>query len=356
MIKFPVNHKKAKEMSEEVKDTGTLTRQDFKLDTDVKWCAGCGAHAVLSTIMNALPETGVKKENAVFVSGIGCSSRFPYYINTYGFHSLHGRASAIASGIKTANPNLSVWVMTGDGDSMAIGGNHFIHIIRRNINVNIILFNNKIYGLTKGQYSPTTPKGSITKTSPEGTIENPFQPGELTMGAQGTFFARVVDTDPKMMKEVVLQAAAHKGTSVVEVLLNCVIFANEVHKDITSKEVKSDHQIFLKHGEPMIFGKERNKGLRYNKNKLEVVTIGENGITEEDIIVHDATDPDDSTHYNLVRMGLPDFPVAMGVIRSAESTVFESMMHQQVLDAKENSKIKNMDDLLRSGNTFKIDE
>jgi 2-oxoglutarate ferredoxin oxidoreductase subunit beta len=343
-------------MAEGKIETGTLSRKDFKLDTTVKWCAGCGSHSVLSTIMNALPETGVKKENVVFVSGIGCSSRFPYYIDTYGFHSLHGRASAIASGVKTANPNLSVWVMTGDGDSMAIGGNHFIHIIRRNINVNIILFNNKIYGLTKGQYSPTTPKGSITKSSPEGTIENPFQPGELTMGAQGTFFARVVDTDPKMMKDVILKAAAHKGTSVVEVLLNCVIFANDVHKSITGKDVRDDHQIYLKHGEPMIFGKDHNKGIRYNNNRLEVVTIGENGITEDDIIVHDATDPDDSTHYNLVRMGLPEFPVAMGVVRSAESTVFESMMHDQVQDAQQKTKIKTVDDLLRSGNTFRIDE
>lgn len=343
-------------MAEEKIETGTLTRQDFKLDTTVKWCAGCGAHAVLSTIMNVLPETDVKKENVVFVSGIGCSSRFPYYINAYGFHSLHGRASAIASGVKTANPNLSVWVMTGDGDSMAIGGNHFIHIIRRNINVNIILFNNKIYGLTKGQYSPTTPKGSITKSSPDGTIENPFQPGELTMGAQGTFFARVVDSDPKMMKDTILKAAAHKGTSVVEVLLNCVIFANDVHKSITGRDVRDDHQIYLRHGEPMIFGKERNKGIRYNCNKMEVVTIGENGITEKDLIVHDATDPDDSTHYNLVRMGLPEFPVAMGVVRAAESTVFESLMHDQVQEAQKNTKLKTVDDLLRSGNTFRIDE
>lgn len=343
-------------MAEVTKDIGTLSKKDFKLDTSVKWCAGCGAHSVLSSIQGTLPETGIKKEDVVTVSGIGCSSRFPYYIDTYGFHSLHGRASAIASGIKVANPNLSVWVMTGDGDSMAIGGNHFIHIIRRNINVNIILFNNKIYGLTKGQYSPTTPKGSITKTSPEGTIENPFQPGELTMGAQGTFFARVVDSDPKMMKDVFLQAAEHKGTSVVEVLLNCVIFANEVHKDITGKDVREDHQIFLKHGEPMIFGKERNKGIRYSCNRLEVVTIGEDGITEDDLMVHDATNPDDSMHYNLVRMGLPEYPVAMGVIRAAESTVFESMMHEQVNHAKAETKIKTVNDLLRSGNTFRIDD
>ncbi len=333
-----------------------VTGKDFKLDTPVKWCAGCGAHSVLSTIRNVLPETGVKRENIVFVSGIGCSSRFPYYINTYGFHSLHGRAPAIASGIKAANPDLSVWVVTGDGDSMAIGGNHFIHILRRNINVNIILFNNKIYGLTKGQYSPTTPKGSITKTSPEGTIENPFKPGELTMGAQGTFYARVVDTDPKMMRDVIRRAAEHKGTSVVEVLLNCVIFANQVHKDITGKDVRDDHQIYLKHGEPMIFGKERNKGLILKGNKFEVATIGENGITRDDILVHNAYDSDDTTHYMLVRMMLPDFPVAMGVVRAAESTVYESLLFDQVQHAKETSEVKSVDQLLRSGNVFEINE
>jgi 2-oxoglutarate ferredoxin oxidoreductase subunit beta len=333
-----------------------ITRKDFKLDTSVKWCAGCGSHAVLSTVMNVLPDTGYRKEDIVFVSGIGCSSRFPYYIDTYGFHSLHGRAAAIASGIKTANPDLSVWIVTGDGDSMAIGGNHFIHILRRNLDVNILLFNNKIYGLTKGQYSPTTPKGSITKTSPEGTIENPFQPGELTMGAQGTFFARVVDSDPKMMREVILEASKHRGTSVVEVLLNCVIFANKVHEDITGKDVRYDNQILLKHGEPMIFGKERNKGIVLMNNNLRVVTIGENGITEKDLMVHDATNADDTTHYRLVRMGLPDFPVAMGVIRAAQSTVFETLMHEQVKHARENSEIKTVDQLIHSGNVFEINE
>ncbi|HDR67832.1 MAG TPA: 2-oxoacid:ferredoxin oxidoreductase subunit beta [Bacteroidaceae bacterium] len=332
-----------------------VTKDDFKLGSPVKWCAGCGGHAVLASIMNVLPETGVKKENIVFVSGIGCSSRFPYYINTYGFHGLHGRAPAIASGIKASNPDLSVWIVTGDGDSMAIGGNHFIHILRRNIDVNILLFNNKIYGLTKGQYSPTTPKGSITKTSPDGTIENPFRPGELTMGAQGSFFARIVDTDPVMMREIFAAAAQHKGTSVVEVLQNCVIFANQVHKDITGKDVKDDHQIYLKHGKPMIFGKEKNKGLRINFNNLEVVTIGENGITEDDIIVHNAHDFDDTTHYRLVNMGLPDFPMAMGVIRAADTTVYESLLSDQIQHAKSTSKIKTVDDLLRSGNVFQID-
>ena len=328
-----------------------LSKADFKVEQPVKWCAGCGGH---STVQSALPETGVRKEDIVFVSGIGCSSRFPYYINTYGFHSLHGRGAAIASGIKVANPNLSVWLVTGDGDLMAIGGNHFIHILRRNINVNILLFNNKIYGLTKGQYSPTTPKGSITKTSPDGTIENPFRPGELVMGAQGAFFARVVDTEPKMMKEVIIKAAENKGTSVVEVLQNCIIFANQVHKDITGKEEREDHQIYLEHGKPMIFGKERNKGLIIEKGRLKVVTIGENGITLDDILIHDIEDPDDTTHYMLSRMSLPDFPVAMGVIRSYDCKVYESMLYDQIKAAKEKSKIKCMDDLLNSGNTFEV--
>jgi len=302
--------------------------------------------------MNVLPETGVPKEKVVFVSGIGCSSRFPYYINTYGFHSMHGRANPIASGIKAANPNLSVWVVTGDGDSMAIGGNHFIHLMRRNINVNLLLFNNKIYGLTKGQYSPTTPKGSVTKTSPEGTIENAFKPGELAMGAQGTFFARVVDSDPKMMREVFKVAAEHKGTSVVEILLNCVIFANQVHKDITGRDVRKDHQIYLEHGKPMIYGANRDKGLMMRCNKMEAVTIGENGITEDDLIVHNAQDFDDTNHYRLVRMELPEFPVAMGVIRAIKSEVYESELFDQVQHAKKETKIKTMDDLLHSGNVF----
>jgi len=339
-------------MAQTFEPVALSTKEDFKLDGPVKWCAGCGGHSVLNTVKNVLPETGIDKDKVVFVSGIGCSSRFPYYINTYGFHSMHGRANPIASGIKISNPNLSVWIVTGDGDSMAIGGNHFIHTIRRNINVNLLLFNNKIYGLTKGQYSPTTPKGSVTKTSPEGTIENAFKPGELIMGAQGTFFARVVDSDPKMMKKVFAAAAEHKGTSVVEILLNCVIFANQVHKDITGRDVRDDHQIFLEHGKPMIYGKERNRGLMMRGDKMVAVTIGENGVTEDDLIVHNAQDEDDTNHYRLVRMELPEFPVAMGVIRAIDSTVYESEMFDQVQHAVKETKIKTMDDLLKSGNVF----
>ena len=342
-------------MSEAIRNIQELSKEDFKVGDSIKWCAGCGGHSVLNTVQNVLPETGIRKEDVVFVSGIGCSSRFPYYINTYGVHSLHGRAAAIASGIKVANPNLSVWVVTGDGDLMAIGGNHFIHIIRRNINVNILLFNNKIYGLTKGQYSPTTPIGSVTKTSPEGTIENPFKPGELAMGAQGSFFARAVDTEPRMMKEVILEAAKHKGTSLVEILQNCIIFANQVHKEITGKDVRDDHQIYLKHGDPMIYGKERNKGLVLEKGKLKSVTIGKDGFTLDDILIHDVRDPDDTIHYMLTRMSLPELPVAMGVIRSCESTVFESLLKAQVDVAREEININTVNELLRSGNTFEVE-
>ena len=332
-----------------------LDSKDFKLEDPVKWCAGCGSHAVLNTVRNALPETGIRKENVVFVSGIGCSSRFPYYINTYGFHSLHGRAAPVASGIKIANPELSVWIITGDGDSMAIGGNHFIHTIRRNLDLNLLLFNNKIYGLTKGQYSPTTPKGSITKTTPEGSIESPFRPGELVMGAQGTFFARVVDTDPKMMKEVFIEACRHKGTSVVEVLSNCVIFNNQVHSAITGKDVRDEHQILLVDGQPMIFGKNRDKGIAMKDNKLTVVKLGENGITEKDLMIHKPHDPNDSTHYNLVRMTLPNYPVAMGIIRAVKNTVYEELLYNQIDTAQKNNPIHSMDELMKSGNVFLID-
>lgn len=331
-----------------------LTKKDFQVEDPVKWCAGCGGFSVLSTVQNALPETGAEKENIVFVSGIGCSSRFPYYINTYGFHSLHGRGSAIASGVKVANPKLAVWQVTGDGDSMAIGGNHTIHILRRNIDVNILLFNNRIYGLTKGQFSPTTPKGSKTKTSPEGTIENPFNAGELCIGAQGTFFARVLDNDPKLMKDVMIEGAAHKGTSMVEVLLNCVIFNNKVHDRYSNRETREDNTVTLQHGKPMVFGSQNDKGLRMNGLKLEVVTIGENGVTMDDIMVHDAKCEDATIHFMLARMSGPEYPVALGVIRSFETSTYEAMLEDQIETAQSNSKIKCMDDLLNSGQIFEV--
>lgn len=335
-------------------DNCIYTKKDFQLDQPVKWCPGCGGHAVLSAIQNTMPEIGVKKENVVFVSGIGCSSRFPYYINTYGFHSLHGRAFPIAQGVKLANPELSVWVVTGDGDSMAIGGNHFIHSLRRNLNINILLFNNKIYGLTKGQYSPTSPKGSVTKTSPEGTLENPFKPGELAMGAMGTFYARAVDTNPQMMKEIFLLAAKHNGTSLVEILENCVIFNDKIHKEITDKELRDDNQIYLEHGKPMLFGKNKEKGLVLDGLALKVVDLGRDGVTLDQILVHDAHKPDNPIHYMLAGMSLPDFPVAMGVIRSTETTVFEDVLTAQIDAAKSKVGTMNIQDVLETGHVFEV--
>jgi len=331
-----------------------LTKEDFVSDQMVKWCPGCGAHAILASVANVFPKIGYKKENFCVVSGIGCSSRFPYYVNTYGFHGIHGRANAIATGVKISNPHLSVWIATGDGDSMAIGGNHFIHIIRRNVDVNILLFNNQIYGLTKGQYSPTSPIGSITKTSPQGTIEHPFNPGELVLGAQGTFFARAVDTNVKIMTEVMFEAARHDGTSVIEILQNCVIYNDGCHTPITSKELRDENQIHLKNGEPMIFGKNNEKGIKLGPNGLEVVTLGENGVDESDLLVHDQYSQDPGIHLMLAKMTAPYFPVAMGVIRSAMYSTYDDLVEEQIKFAKANSKIKNVDDLLNSGDTWEI--
>jgi len=325
--------------------------KDFASDIEVKWCPGCGDYAILKAVQKALAQIGRKREDVVFVSGIGCSSRFPYYMSTYGFHSIHGRAPALATGVKLANPDLSVWEITGDGDALAIGGNHFIHAVRRNVGLNIILFNNEIYGLTKGQFSPTTPLGKITKTSPQGVIDNPFHPGELILGAQSTFFARAVDINPNHLAGVCVEAENHTGTSVIEVLQNCVIFNDKVFSEYTAKENKDEQLLYLEHGKPMVFGKEKNKGLRLNGLKLEVVTIGENGVTEDDILVHDAKDEDPTLHFMLVRMM---HPLVMGVIRSVSSTPYEVRLTKQVENVESKSPFKSMDDLLLSGETWEI--
>ncbi len=331
-----------------------LSKEDFASGLEVKWCPGCGSFGILAAVQNVFPKIGYKKENFTLISGIGCSSRFPYYVNTYGFHGIHGRANAIATGVKIANPNLSVWITTGDGDSMAIGGNHFIHIIRRNMDVNIIVFNNRIYGLTKGQYSPTSPMGTITKTSPQGTIEHPFNAGELVMGAQGTFFARVPDNNVKLMTDVLFEAAKHDGTSVVEVLQNCVIYNDKAHEQITGRNYKDENQVILKNGEPLIFGAKKDKGIRLNGTRLEVVTIGKDGITENDLIIHDQYQQDPGIHLMLAKMAPPHFPVAMGVIRSAMYPTYDDMVEMQIAEAKKTSKIKSVNDLLHSGDTFEV--
>lgn len=330
------------------------TPKDFKSDQEVRWCPGCGDHAVLNAVQRALAELGIPKEKFAFISGIGCSSRFPYYMDTYGFHSIHGRASAIATGVKTANPELSVWQITGDGDALAIGGNHFIHAIRRNIDINILLFNNQIYGLTKGQYSPTSGKGLVTKTSPYGTVEEPFSVGELVVGARGKFFARTVDGNLALSTQIYIEAARHKGTSVVEVLQNCVIFNDGIHDDVTGKEVRDDRTIVLKHGEPMVFGKDNDKGLILEGLKLKVVKLGENGIGLNDLLVHDAMEPNPGIHYMLANMSYPEYPVALGVIRAVEGRTYDSDVTEQIEKISSASAIKTMDDLMMSGSIWEV--
>ncbi|HEX2921721.1 MAG TPA: 2-oxoacid:ferredoxin oxidoreductase subunit beta [Bacteroidales bacterium] len=329
--------------------------KDFKSDQEVRWCPGCGDHSVLNAVQRALAELDIPREKFAFISGIGCSSRFPYYMNTYGFHSIHGRAAAIATGVKTANPELSVWEMTGDGDALAIGGNHFIHAIRRNIDINIILFNNEIYGLTKGQYSPTSQRGTVTKTSPFGSIEEPFSPGELVIGARGKFFARTIDVNVPLSTEICIKAEKHKGTSVIEILQNCVIFNDAIHEGITAKEVKEERTIILRHGEKMLFGKNNEKGLVLEGLKLKVVNIGENGITVDDILVHDAHEENPGIHYMLANMKYPDYPVALGIIRAVQSETYENAVANQIAAVKASSSIRSMDDLLMSGNVWEVE-
>lgn len=331
-----------------------LKPRDYASTQEVKWCPGCGDYAIISAVQKALADMQIPREQLAFISGIGCSSRFPYYMDTYGFHGIHGRAAAIATGVKLSRPELHVWVITGDGDALAIGGNHFIHAVRRNLDMTMILFNNRIYGLTKGQYSPTSERGKVTKTSPHGTVESPFNPAELAMGAGLTFYARVPDTDVKLMTDVFKKASAHRGFSLVEVLQNCVIFNDKTHTEITAKDVRDDRQILLEDGQPMLFGKARNKGLHLNGLKLEVVELGMDGISENDILKHDAGDTDTPLHLMLARMQTPDFPIAMGVLRDVDAPVYDHAFHSQIADEKKRSKYKSLGELFTSGNTFEV--
>jgi len=334
--------------------THKLTVKDLKSDQEARWCPGCGNHAIMNAIQRALIELDVPKENFAFISGIGCSSRFPYYMDTYGFHGIHGRASAIATGVKIANPELSVWQITGDGDALAIGGNHFIHVIRRNVDINIVLFNNQIYGLTKGQYSPTSYKGFVTKTSPYGTVEEPFHPGELVIGAQGKFFARTIDGNVKLSTEIYIQAGKHKGTSVVEVLQNCVIYNDKIYSYLTDKEEKENRQLILRNNEPMIFGKDRDKGIICKDNKLKVVKIGENGITKDDLLIHNVKEVNPGIHLMLANMRYPDYPVVLGIIRCVDGATYDYDVNHQMEEIRAKSEIKCVDDLLNSGNTWEL--
>ncbi len=335
------------------------TAQDFRSDQEVKWCPGCGDHAILSSVAKALPEVAealnYTHQRFTFVSGIGCSSRFPYYMQTYGFHSIHGRAAAISTGVKVANPTLSVWMATGDGDSLAIGGNHFIHAVRRNIDINIMLFNNQIYGLTKGQYSPTSPIGKVTKTSPYGTVEHPFEPGEMVMGARGTFFARSVDIDINLTKECLVASALHDGTSVTEILQNCVIFNDKVFDILMKKELREENTIVLRHGEKMIFGAKKDKGLILAGRRLKVVKVGEGGHSIHDILTHNAQDKDPGVHMMLVNMKSPEMPIALGVIRDVKDQTYDDCVRDQLIEVGSHARIFNMDGLLNSGDTWEVE-
>ncbi len=324
------------------------TAKDFKSDQYVRWCPGCGDYAVLNTLQKVMAELGVRPTDTTVISGIGCSSRLPYYISGYGFHTIHGRGAAVATGVKIANPKLSVWQITGDGDCLAIGGNHFIHSVRRNIDINVLLFNNQIYGLTKGQYSPTTKKGYVTKSSPFGTIERPFRPAELTFGARGTFFGRTLDVDLKSSFSTMLEAAKHKGTSVIETLVNCVIFNDGAHSWLSEKSSRYDRLIILEQGKPMIFGVNADKGLVLDGFNLKVVTIGENNITEADLLVHDAKCEDITLQMKLAMMEGPEFPVAIGVIRAFETESYDEALINQITEVQATSKIKTFDDLIDS--------
>jgi 2-oxoglutarate/2-oxoacid ferredoxin oxidoreductase subunit beta len=334
---------------------GQLKKADFVSDQEVRWCPGCGDYAILNNVQKVMPELGIPREKIVFVSGIGCSSRFPYYMNTYGFHSIHGRAPAIATGIKCANPDLSVWVITGDGDALSIGGNHFIHAIRRNLDLNYILFNNRIYGLTKGQYSPTSEFGKKTKSTPSGTIDYPINPLSLAIASESTFVARSIDIDVKHLGAMVEAAAKHKGISFVEVYQNCNIFNDHAFEYFTERTVRSDRVLYLEHGKPMVFGKERNKGIRMNGAHPEIVTIGENGITENDLLVHDIYLKDPSVAFMLARMEQPEFPQPVGIFRAIERPTYEEMMDDQIHAAIAKSGPGSLEKLINSGDTWVVE-
>lgn len=334
----------------------SLTRKDFISPADVRWCPGCGDYAILNSVQNVVPELGIPKEKFVFISGIGCSSRFPYYMNTYGFHTIHGRAPAIATGVKVANPELSVWVMTGDGDGLSIGGNHLVHTLRRNVDINIILFNNKIYGLTKGQYSPTSPQGQVTKTSPYGTLEHAINPISMAIASQATFVARTIDTSPKHMKEIFKQAALHKGVSFVEVFQNCVIFNNNAWREVSGRDVRDERLLFLEHGKPLKFGASATKGLRQNGASLQVVKIGEHGSTEDDVIIHDAAREDSSYAYSLAQLAYPEYPIPVGIFRDVDHDSYDSLVEKQIDAAVSIDGRRNLQRLLKGDEYWEVSD
>jgi 2-oxoglutarate ferredoxin oxidoreductase subunit beta len=342
-------------MDTNLKIASSHSVKDYKSDQYVRWCPGCGDHALLNCLHKAMAELDIQPYRTAVISGIGCSSRLPYYMNTYGFHTIHGRGAAVATGVKTAKPELSVWLATGDGDCLAIGGNHFIHAVRRNVDINILLLNNKIYGLTKGQYSPTSDRGFVSKSSPYGTVEDPFRPVELTLGARGTFFARCIDVDLANTTEILVTAAKHKGTSVVEVLQNCVIFNDDIHGNIVDKAWRDDRTIMLRQGEKMLFGKNKDKGIVVDGWSLKAVTIGQDGYTPDDVLVHDATTEDNTLHTKLGLMGPENgMPVAMGVIRNVEAPAYDASVEQQIKEVQAKNPVRKLRDYLMTKDVWKV--
>ena len=330
------------------------TPKDYQSDQDVRWCPGCGDYSILAQTERVMPDLGIPRHKMAFISGIGCSSRFPYYVNTYGIHGIHGRATAIASGLKMARPDLSVWVVTGDGDGISIGGNHFIHLMRRNLDINVLLFNNQIYGLTKGQYSPTSEVGKLTKSTPYGSIDYPFNPASLALGASATFVARALDRDPKHMQGVIKRAAQHKGTSFIEIYQNCNVFNDGAFFRFTEKETKDENVVFLEHGKPLVFGKEKDKGIRLNGFSPEVVSLKDGKFSVNDLLVHN--EKDTTLSFILADMTYKqDLPRPVGIFLALERPVYEEEMERQISFAKEKRGEGDMVKLLNSGETWMVE-
>jgi 2-oxoglutarate/2-oxoacid ferredoxin oxidoreductase subunit beta len=327
-----------------------LTRKDFVSDQEVRWCPGCGDYAILAQVQKIMPEFGIPREKIVFISGIGCASRFPYYMNTYGFHTIHGRAPAIATGLKVTRPELDVWVVTGDGDGLSIGGNHLIHCLRRNVDMKILLFNNRIYGLTKGQYSPTSEVGKVTKSTPAGSVDFPFNPITIALGAHASFVCRTVDVEQKHLGDTLKRAHAHRGASYMEILQNCNIFNDGAFNELSDKQIKAEHQLVLEHGKPLIFGKNKDKGIRMNGQRAEVVQLG-NGVSEKDLVVHDET--------NLALAFMlgnfePPLPTPIGVFYAVPRPTFDGAVNQQLDEAKTKQGPGDLRSLLTRGDVWTV--
>jgi len=329
-------------------------KKDFQTDQEIRWCPGCGDYAILSAVQSVFAELGVPREKFAIVSGIGCSSRFPYYMNTFGFHTIHGRAPAVATGLKLTRPDLDVWVVTGDGDSLSIGGNHTIHMLRRNVGLKVLMFNNRIYGLTKGQYSPTSEVGKKAKSTPFGSVDRPFNPLSLAIGVEATFVARSVDVFQGHLKETLKKAAAHQGSAYVEILQNCNIFNDGAWMNLTERDARSEHVIQLEHGKPLVFGKNRDKGIRRKGLELEVVALG-NGVSEQDLVIHDEKNPNPAYAFLVSRMdGLEGFPTPIGVLRSVEAPRYEDLVTAQIQEVQARRGKGDLAKLLRAGDTWEV--